>query len=164
MWKGSGEKERYRVYGVRYKVLGLWYKELEKIFGIEEHIMLKLLLVSPDEDPLSGISAALKEHDDVELLTAESGERALAIVSKNAVDLVVTDEKLGDMTGLEFARRLISLNPMINCACVSHLEPERFHELSEGLGLMDQLPVRPDKKDAEKILRDLRIIKGEVSP
>jgi hypothetical protein len=30
MWKGIGEKERYRVYDVRYKVLGLWYKEPEK--------------------------------------------------------------------------------------------------------------------------------------
>ena len=125
--------------------------------------MLKLLLVSPDKDSLSGIAAALKEHDGVELLTTESGEKALAIVSKNAVDLVVTDEELGDMSGLEFARRLISINPMINCACVSHLDPERFHEVSEGLGLMDQLPIRPGKEDAEKILRDLRIIKGEVS-
>ena len=126
--------------------------------------MLKVLLVSPDEDSLSGLYAALKEHDDVELMTVESGERALAMVAKRAVDLVVTDEEIGDMTGLAFARRLISINPMINCACVNHLDPERFHEVSEGLGLMDQLPVRPDKEDAEKILRDLRIIKGEVSP
>ena len=126
--------------------------------------MLKVLLVSPDEDSLSGLYAALKEHDDVELLTAKSGQKALTMVSESAVDLVVTDEELGDMTGLEFARRLIFINPMINCACVSHLDPERFHEVSEGLGLMDQLPIRPGKEDAEKILRDLRIIKGEVSP
>src|SRR4030042_2375093 len=125
--------------------------------------MMKLLLVSPDKSSLSELASALKEHDDVELLTTESGEKALAMVSESAVDLVVTDEELGDMTGLEFARRLISLNPMINCACVSHLNPERFHEVSEGLGLRDQLPVLPDKEDAEKILRDLRIIKGEVS-
>jgi CheY-like chemotaxis protein len=124
--------------------------------------MLKLLLVSPDEDSLSGLTAALKEHDDVEFLATESGEKALAIVSKNAVDLVVTDEKLGDMTGLEFARRLISLNPMINCASISSLGPERFHEVTEGLGLMDQLPVCPGKEDAERLLRNLRLIKGEI--
>jgi CheY-like chemotaxis protein len=125
--------------------------------------MLKLLLVSPDEDSLSGIAAALKEHDDVEFLTAKSGQKALAIVSKNAVDLVVTDEELGDMSGLEFARRLISLNPVINCACVSHLGPG-YHEASEGLGLMDQLPIRPGKEDAERFLRNLRLIKGKISP
>jgi CheY-like chemotaxis protein len=124
--------------------------------------MMKLLLVSPDKSPLSELGSALKEHDDVELLTTESGEKALAMVSESAVDLVVTDEELGDMTGLEFARRLISLNPMINCATVSGLEPERFHEVSEGLGLMDQLPTRPGKEDAERLLRNLRLIKGEI--
>jgi len=124
--------------------------------------MMKLLLVSPDKSSLSELASALKEHDDVELLTTESGEKALAMVSESAVDLVVTDEELGDMTGLEFARRLISLTPMINCATVSGLEPERFHEVSEGLGLMDQLPTRPGKEDAERLLRNLRLIKGEI--
>jgi CheY-like chemotaxis protein len=124
--------------------------------------MMKLLLVSPDKSSLSKLASALKEHDDVELLTTESGKKALAMVSESAVDLVVTDEELGDMTGLEFARRLISLNPMINCATVSGLEPERFHEVSEGLGLMDQLPTRPGKEDAERLLRNLRLIKGEI--
>jgi hypothetical protein len=51
---------------------------------------------------------------------------------------------------------------MINCASVSGLEPEKFHELSEGLGLMDQLPTRPGKEDAERLLRNLRLIKGEI--
>jgi DNA-binding NarL/FixJ family response regulator len=124
--------------------------------------MIKLLLASPDESSLSELASALKEHDDVELLTTESGEKALSMISESAIDLVVTDEELGDMTGLEFARRLISLNPMINCATVSGLEPERFHEVSEGLGLMDQLPTRPGKEDAERLLRNLRLIKGKI--
>lgn len=124
--------------------------------------MMKLLLASPDKSSLSELASALKEHDDVELLTTESGEKALAMVSESAIDLVVTDEELGDMTGLEFARRLISLNPMINCATVSGLEPERFHEVSDGLGLMDQLPIRPGKEDAERLLRNLRLIKGKI--
>ena len=124
--------------------------------------MMKLLLVNPDKSSLSELASALKEYDNLELLTTESGEKALAMVSESAVDLVVTDEELGDMTGLEFARRLISLNPMINCATVSGLEPERFHEVSEGLGLMDQLPTRPGKEDAERLLRNLRLIKGEL--
>jgi CheY-like chemotaxis protein len=124
--------------------------------------MMKLLLASPDKGSLSELASAFKEHVDVELLTTESGEKALAMVSENAIDLVVTDEELGDMTGLEFARRLISLNPMINCATVSGLEPERFHEVSDGLGLMDQLPIRPGKEDAERLLRNLRLIKGKI--
>jgi CheY-like chemotaxis protein len=122
--------------------------------------MLKLLLVSPNKASLSGLASALAEHGDVDLSWAESGEKALEIASDTAIDLVVTDERLGDMTGLEFAGRLLSVNPIINCASVSHLSPENFHEVSEGLGLMAQLPIQPSKEDAEELLQHLRHLKS----
>jgi CheY-like chemotaxis protein len=122
--------------------------------------MLKLLLVSPNKASLSGLASALAEHGDVDLSWAESGEKALDIASDTAIDLVVTDERLGDMTGLEFAGRLLSVNPIINCASVSHLSPENFHEVSEGLGLMAQLPIQPSKEDAEELLQHLRNLKS----
>ena len=122
--------------------------------------MLKLLLVSPDEDSLSGLASALMEDGDVDLSWAESGEKALDIASDTAIDLVVTDESLGDMTGLEFAGRLLSVNPIINCASVSRLSTESFHEVSEGLGLIAQLPIQPGKEDADKLLQHLRYLRG----
>jgi len=122
--------------------------------------MLKLLLVSPNKASLSGFASALLEHGDVDLSWAESGEKALGLASETAIDLVVTDETLGDMTGLEFAGRLLSVNPMINCASVSHLSPENFHEVSEGLGLVAQLPIQPGKEDAKKLLQRLRQLKN----
>ena len=125
--------------------------------------MFKILLVSPDKNSLYGLASALAEHADVDLSWAESGKTALEIVTDSAIDLVVTDESLGDMTGLEFAGRLLSVNPMINCASVSRLSPENFHEISEGLGIMVQLPVKPDKEDAEKLLQRLKDIKNLMS-
>ncbi|MFC1868643.1 response regulator [Thermodesulfobacteriota bacterium] len=122
--------------------------------------MLKLLLVGHDDKALSELESALKEYDDVELRRAESGEAALQMASNNRIDLVITDERLNDMTGLEFAGKLLLVNPMINCACVSPLSPGKFHEASEGLGVMGQLPSRPGKKDAEELLRNLRHVKG----
>lgn len=121
--------------------------------------MLKLLIVSPDKNSLSGLASALVEHADVDLSWAESGETALEIASDYAIDLVVTDESLGDMTGLEFAGRLLSVNPMINCVSVSRLSPEKFHEISEGLGLMVQLPIQPGKEHAEELLQRLKNLK-----
>jgi len=121
--------------------------------------MLKLLIVSPDKNSLSGLASALVEHADVDLSWAESGEAALEIASGYAIDLVVTDESLGDMTGLEFAGRLLLVNPMINCASVSRLSPEKFHEISEGLGLMVQLPIQPGKEHAEELLQRLKNLK-----
>jgi CheY-like chemotaxis protein len=121
--------------------------------------MLKLLLVSPDKASLLDLASALAEFKDVDLSWAASGEKALSNSSDNEIDLVITDEQLGDMTGLEFANRLLSVNPRINCSTVSQLSPENFHDASEGLGLMAQLPVRPGKEDAEKLIQNLRNLK-----
>ena len=122
--------------------------------------MPTFLLVSPDKNSLSDLSSALADHSDVELFWAGSGKAALDIASGTTIDLVVTDEGLGDMTGLELAGKLLSVNPMINCASVSRLSPEEFHEASEGLGVLAQLPVKPDKKDAEELVQRLKYIKN----
>ena len=122
--------------------------------------MLKLLLVSHAKDSLSALASALKEDSEVDLSWAESGKTALDILSGTAVDLVVTDENLGDMTGLEFADKLLFVNPMVNCSSVSSLSPKKFHEASEGLGVISQLPVQPGKEHAEELLKYLRQIKN----
>ena len=82
------------------------------------------------------------------------------MVSDTPVDLVVTDEELGDMTGLELAYKLLSINPMINCAAVSPLSHDDFHEVSEGLGLLAQLPLQPGAKQAEELLLRLKDLKN----
>ena len=124
--------------------------------------MLGILLVSSNEEPLSDLASALAELGDVNLVRAGSGEKALAKARDNDIDLVVTDEELSDMTGLELVGRLLSVNPMINCAAVSHLSPGKFHEASEGLGLMAQLPPHPGRGDAERLFRDMKNLKGLI--
>jgi len=53
---------------------------------------------------------------------------------------------------------------MITCASVSSLSPEDFHEASEGLGLMAQLPIQPGKEHAEELLQRLRYLKNLTGP
>ena len=127
---------------------------------MKETKSLRLLLVSSEKSFLSGLTLALKTHGDIDLAWAESGEKALDSVSNAPVDLVVTDEKLEDMTGLELVRQLLTINPMVNCATVSALSHEAFHEASEGLGLMAQLPPQPGEKEAEALLQQLRKLKN----
>lgn len=122
--------------------------------------MLKLLLVSNTHVSFSQFIPVLKENDDVEVILAGSGKAALEIVIGDTIDLVVTDEEIGDMSGLDFAKELITTNPMINCVAVSSLPEKDFHEASEGLGLMTNLPVQPGRKDAKELLKNLRLIKG----
>ena len=122
--------------------------------------MLKLLLVSNNMDSFSEFNSALKENNDIEVIYADSGETALKMVADNAIDLVILDEELGDMSGLVFIKKLISVNPFLNCVAVSSLSEEDFHEASEGLGVMNHLPINPSADDANELLKNLRRIKG----
>ena len=121
--------------------------------------MHRLLLVTRDKDALSDLASALVTRSDVNLSWADSGGTALDMISKTPVDLLVTDEKLVDMSGLELANKLLHVNPMINCAAVSPLSHEDFHEASEGLGLLAQLPFQPGAEQAERLLQLLKELK-----
>jgi CheY-like chemotaxis protein len=129
-----------------------------------EDPMIKLLLVTPDKESFCDFTLTLTKNDDVEVSRAETGQEALAMLSKNPVDLVIVDDSVGDMTGIEFMKKLLSINPMINCAAVSPLPHEAFHEASEGLGVLAQLPVAPGKPDAENLLKRLNDLKILLSP
>ena len=122
-----------------------------------EQKLIKILLVSQDKASMSAFKAGLEENK-VQTAWAQSGGNALGKIAEEVFDLVVTDENLGDMTGLEFIEKVISKKPMVNCAAVSSLLPADFHEASEGLGILMQLPVRPGQKQAQKLLSQLKTI------
>mmetsp|Transcript_4917 Transcript_4917/g.2741 ORF Transcript_4917/g.2741 Transcript_4917/m.2741 type:complete len:123 (+) Transcript_4917:8133-8501(+) len=119
--------------------------------------MTFVLLISPTKTSLFNLAATL-EDNNIYVAWAESGSIAFSMISEKTFDLVITDESLGDMTSLEFAKKLVTVNPMINCAVVSSLSSEDFHEASEGLGILMQLPPQPDKIHTENLLQHLNNI------
>jgi len=128
--------------------------------------MLKILLVTRRKETLSEFIFALESRDDVDFSWVESGEKALNRVKEAPFDLLVADEKLADMTGLQLASRVVMLNPMINCAAISSLSAKDFHEASEGLGLMAQLPPKPGAEQAKDLLgrlKEIKSLEAEVS-
>jgi CheY-like chemotaxis protein len=125
--------------------------------------MIRLLFVTPSKDSLAGWASALERNKEVESSWAESGGKALDMVGDTPFDLVVTDEFLGDMTGLQLAERMLSVNPMIHCVALSSLSSEEFHEASEGLGLLAQLSAVPDKDQAEELLQRLMDIRRRAA-
>jgi CheY-like chemotaxis protein len=122
--------------------------------------MIKILLTTPVKDHFLELVAALEKHDDVILTWADSGSHALKMLTEEAPDLLVSDEQVGDISGLELLKKMIRVNPMINSAIVSSLSPDEFHEASEGLGVMAQLPVKPEAMHADELLNRLREIAG----
>ncbi|MDM8556186.1 response regulator [Desulfococcaceae bacterium HSG7] len=129
--------------------------------------MLNLLTVSSDDKSFSALAAAFAKHDDVTLFQVLSGAAALKSITDKTYDLIIIDEILDDMAGLELAEKVIKINSMINCAAVSTLAQDEFHEASEGLGILAQLPKNPGAAQAEAILSRLReiinLMKGDLS-
>ncbi len=119
--------------------------------------MIIILLASAEKASLSHVASTL-DKDNIQTFRAESGSMALSMISDKTFDLIIADEQLGDMSGLEFAEKAISTNPMINCAVVSSLSAKEYHEKSEGLGLLMQLPPDPGEEHAGDLLKHLKNI------
>lgn len=113
--------------------------------------MTQLMLVTADKSRFADFAEGIQSSGGT-VRWASTGEQAVALLAEASVDLVVADEDLGDMTGLNLADRLVRVNPLINSAVVSSLTKEAFHEASEGLGILMALPPRPNKSDAERLL------------
>lgn len=111
-----------------------------------------ILIVTPDADGFSELRGEMSSQKDFGVTLAGSGTEALNLIKNKSFHMVVADENLGDMSGLEFAEKLVHLNPLVNCALVNSLAPREFHEASEGLGILAQLSPRPDKEAAKELV------------
>jgi DNA-binding NtrC family response regulator len=119
--------------------------------------MIKVLLTGRNLGSLSAFKAAL-DSSGAQTKYLVSGGAALAAVEAQSFDVLIADEDLGDMTGLALIRSVVAVQPMLNCAVVSALAPAEFHEVSEGLGILMQLPVQPGPKEADRLIDHLRKI------
>jgi DNA-binding response OmpR family regulator len=119
--------------------------------------MLRILLVSPDKESLADLKTGF-EDEGVQITWVDTCGDIFFKLKEETFDLIVIDEKIPEMNGLGCIEKLISSNPMLNCAVISSLSPDEFHEASEGLGILMQLPEKPAKEDAVKLLDHLSII------
>jgi two-component SAPR family response regulator len=120
---------------------------------------LSILLITPDQERFAGLSSAMTSEGGT-IQWSPGGAQALETLDGQSADLVVADDDLGDMTGLTFIERLVKRNPMLNCALVSALPPDEYHEASEGLGILMQLPSPPADGDGRRLMNHLRQILG----
>jgi DNA-binding NtrC family response regulator len=120
--------------------------------------MLSILLVGKNPEALANLADQLSQREGIAVSRASSGKAVWDILGKSKVDVVVTDEKLADGDSLTFIKDLTKQQPLINCAMVSSLSPEDFHEATEGLGVFMQLPVDPGAEEAVKMMQLLESI------
>ncbi len=69
-----------------------------------------ILLVDDEESILSSLRRLLRP-DGYRILTANSGAAGLELLAQNEVDVILSDQRMPGMTGVEFLRRVKSIHP-----------------------------------------------------
>ncbi len=126
--------------------------------------MNRILLATVDRARLKEFAEAMAAAPEVRIAWADSGAAALADVKTHPPLAVIVDATLPDMDGLELVRRLLPINAMVYTAVISELPAERFHEVSEGLGVLGQLPSRPTPAQATELLGRLKRLSPGFRP
>jgi class 3 adenylate cyclase len=71
---------------------------------MEQQIIYNILYVDDEINNLNSFRAALRRNYNV--FTAESGEEGIDIISKNDIHVVVTDQRMPHMTGVQFLQHI----------------------------------------------------------
>jgi DNA-binding NarL/FixJ family response regulator len=119
---------------------------------------MRIVLATARPQALQAFAAALSSNPEVQLEYAGSGAEALKAVRALPPQLVIIDHNLGDAEPLELVQKLLRVNAMVNTAVVSPLSEEKFHEASEGLGVLGRLPDTPGEAAAAELLDKLRMV------
>ncbi len=120
--------------------------------------MSNIVLVAGDLAAFDDFIAELSATEGVDIIKLSSGSELLAMVESEKVDVVVLAEELGDGPALSFVEGFIKKQPLVNCAVMSDLEHDKFHEETEGLGIFMQLPISPGAGEALEMLKYLQSI------
>lgn len=90
---------------------------------------LQVLLVDDQEMFRGLVRETLSLDDTFEVIgEAASGAEAIALAGALSPDLVIMDVQMGDMTGIEATRRILSVKPRASIVLTS-MTPERGYSL-----------------------------------
>ena len=120
----------------------------------------RLLVVDDEEDIRESLKALFETClDDVEVRVAAGGAIALDILSKESIDLIITDYKMPGMNGLEFLSRAAKQGPTIPRILVT-----AFPDLEIAIKAINDANVEnffTKPFEAEKVLEVVRSILRE---
>ena len=69
------------------------------------------ILVADDEDAIRGVLSQVLGEDGYQVTVADSGEKALEIFQKDPHHLVITDIRMGGMSGMDLLKEVKGINP-----------------------------------------------------
>jgi DNA-binding response OmpR family regulator len=110
-----------------------------------------ILFISERLEKRSAFIHALQDNQKVNILTATSVEEGISMAEYYAPALIIVDEQVGALSGLEIVRRLIKVNAFLNTIVLSSLSDEDFQLHTEGLGILAKLSIQPGEKEADRV-------------
>jgi adenylate cyclase len=96
---------------------------------------MRTILIVDDEPTILRL-AAMALQRRYRVLTATSGEAALEAAAAEPVDLLLTDQRMATMTGLELIEQVRAQQPGLPCLlCTGFTEEPRLREAIEERGV-----------------------------
>jgi DNA-binding response OmpR family regulator len=121
-------------------------------------VQRNILLVTSRPAQLKEFVQTLDRDKETVVVTVESIQEAILAAEELRPLLVIVDDQVWGVAGLDIIRRLIEVNAFIQTAVISELSDREFHNRSEGLGILSKLPLIPMKNDAQKLIKQLEIV------
>lgn len=92
-------------------------------------------IIAVDDEPNNLRALERLFRHDYEVITAESGEEALRLLSEHDVALVITDQRMPNMTGVELLKRTADIRPhMVRIILTGYTDVETLVEaINSGL-------------------------------
>jgi CheY-like chemotaxis protein len=105
--------------------------------------MRRASILIVDDEAVNLLNMKYLMEDDFEVYTATTAKTALDIVRKHEVHLILTDQKMPGMTGVDFAREVRQLVPeMPILVLTGYVDDETINE-AERTGLIQEVVFKP---------------------
>jgi two-component system, response regulator YesN len=122
---------------------------------------VKILIVDDHPNTAAMLARVLcRLNHPVEVYTADSGEKALAIIDQHQVDIIITDFVMPGMNGLELIKRLNHIQKAVHVILITAYDIPGLSISAKRLGVKDYLvkPVQPDlvQMMVSRVIQDLQ--------
>lgn len=115
---------------------------------------MKIVLLSSSLFELCVFTRFLLKEGNTIILTQEE-EEISSLLSLGQIDAIIGDEQF-----MPFIQDMITAHPMVPTAMISSKSEKGFHQITEGLGILMQLPPLPEKDHAVQLLEKLSSLKS----
>lgn len=111
---------------------------------------MKILIFSSSFFEIASFARALIKTGNT-VIFAPTEDEANVFMEELKIDVLLSDERK-----LEWVKQLVAKAPTLNIALFSDMEDKRFHQMTEGFGILMKLPLIPEKFEAELLLERLQ--------